>query len=886
MKIHLSGSFLKQILLAILLFNLLNSYSQESTELIPFDQAYKRTYQTVRLKGTPPVIDGKLDDECWRNEGSWSQNFIQNIPVERALPTYPTRIKILYDNKNLYFALRAWDPEPEKINRFVGNRDDNSIGDLISVAFDTYHDYRAAPEFNINVGGNKTDLIVTDALSVNRNWNAVWEGKTAINDSSWTVEFRIPFSQLRYNRSDSSMIWGLHVRRIVSRIQETDQWSLIPRKNSGHVYSFGTMTGLEGIPKPRLVEFLPYGALKATSEPVITGSPYSKNPQLNGNAGIDIKVGVGDFTMDMTVNPDFGQVEADPSVMNLTALETFYDEKRPFFLEGKHIFDFSADNNLMFYSRRIGNVPSYTPPVDNITSFSKIPEYTNIIDAVKLTGTTRNGISVGILQSTTQKERAKVTETGIETNPVIEPLSNFLIARIQKTANEGNTQIGTMLTATNRFIGDTQLEFLPRNAYTAGIDLLTYTRDREYYLDLKGIMSHLTGEEEAMISLQRSPLHYYQRPDASGYLGVDSTRRSLTGTGGYLSAGRMGNKRFIFSEKISWWSPGIDLNDVGYLRMADVIENQTSLGIRQTEPRKLLRSYTLTLGQKNGWTFGGLSTYNDISVRFRTQFTNRMNLSVNETYVFSELNTRLLRGGPAFRLSPYWKNTLDFNTDRSKRIIFSFENSSSLSNDGISRMYSLKPGFDFRLGNHIYLIADFKYTHNIDNYIYIAQRAAENDIRYILGRIKQKTYNFTFRFNYNFTPDFSVQYYGSPFISDGKYEDFKYAADPHSVSPDDRCHIYSTDEISFNETENTYFIDEGLVNYSFRNPDFSFRQFRSNLVVRWEYRPGSTLYLVWENNRNSRDGFYVPSFNDNLNSLFGVEPTNVFMVKVSFWLGL
>ena len=364
----------------------------------------------MKLQGKPPVIDGKLDDDCWKNEGNWSQNFLQNTPVERAQPTYPTRIKILFDDKNIYFALRAWDPEPDKINRFVGNRDDNSIGDLISVAFDSYHDSRAAAEFNINAGGNKTDLIVTDNLSVNLNWNAVWEGKTSVNDSSWTVEFRIPLNQLRYNQSDSGMVWGLHVRRIVRRIQEMDQWSLIPRKNSGHVYSFGTMYGLQGIQKPRLIEFLPYVAAKMTMEPQVEGSPYSNGARWNGNAGIDSKIGVGDFTMDVTINPDFGQIEADPSVMNLTAFETFYEEKRPFFLEGKHIFDFSPDNNMMFYSRRIGHAPSYSPEVDNVTSFSKEPEFTNIINAIKLTGTTRNGISVGILQSTTQKETAKVTD--------------------------------------------------------------------------------------------------------------------------------------------------------------------------------------------------------------------------------------------------------------------------------------------------------------------------------------------------------------------------------------------------------------------------------------------------------------------------------------------
>jgi hypothetical protein len=875
-----------QACIVITLLHFIPVYSQEPASLIPFDQAYKRTYRTVRLLGTPPVIDGKLDDACWKNEGNWSQNFLQNTPMERAQPTYPTRIKILYDNKNIYFAICAWDKEPDKINRFVGNRDENGVGDLISIAFDPYHDYRAAPEFNINAGGNKTDLIVTDNLSINLNWNAVWEGKTAVTDSSWSAEFRIPFNQLRYNQTDSNMVWGLHVRRIVRRIQETDQWSLIPRKNSGHVYSFGTLVGLKGVQKPRLVEFLPYFAGKATAEPVIPGSPYSKNMRLNGNAGIDSKIGVGDFTMDITINPDFGQIEADPSVMNLTALETFYDEKRPFFLEGKHIFDFSADNNLMFYSRRIGHIPSYSPPADNINSFLNKPELTNILNAVKLTGTTRNGFSVGILQSTTQQERAKFTEDGLETHPVVEPLTNFLIGRIQKTADNGNTQLGIMFTSTNRFINNTQLDFLNRNAFTSGIDFLHYTKDREYFLDFRGMVSHVNGKEEAIVALQRNALHYYQRPDAAGYLGVDSTLRSLTGTGGYLNAGRQGNKRFIFSEKVSWWSPGFDLNDMGYLLMADLVENQTKLGIRQTEPKRLVRNYTLTMGQKNSWNFGGLSTYNDLSVQFSTQFTNRMDLSVIESYVFSEFNTRLLRGGPAFRLSPYWKNTIQFNTNKSKRVIFTLNNNSTLSSDGISRLYSIQPVLSFRLGNHIYIGSDFKYSNNADNFIYVAQKMSENEMRYIMGRIRQQTYSFTLRFNYNITPDISLQYYGSPFISSGTYNDFKRAANTHAGNIEDRYHSYTAEEISYDGSANSYTVTEGNASYKFGNPDFSFREFRSNLVARWEYRPGSTIYLVWENNRNNRESDYISSLNYNMGTLFGVQPTNVFMVKISFWMGL
>ncbi len=877
------------IAVSVLLFSLIKpaTHAQAPDTLIPFDKAYKRTYHTIKLAGVPPSIDGKLNDPCWTNEGKWSQNFIQNTPVERGIPTYPTRIKILYDDKNIYFALRAWDPEPGKINRFVGNRDDNSIGDLISVAFDSYHDSRAAAEFNINAGGNKTDLIVTDNLSVNLSWNAVWEGKTDVNDSSWTAEFRIPLNQLRYNQSDTGMVWGLHVRRIVRRIQEVDQWSLIPRKNSGHVYSFGTMYGLHGIKKPRLVEFLPYVAGKVTSEPEIAGSPYSKGIRFSGNAGIDAKIGIKDFTMDITVNPDFGQVEADPSVMNLTAFETFYDEKRPFFLEGKHIFDFSADNNLMFYTRRIGHAPSYSPPYDNTHSFVDEPDFTTIINAIKLTGTTRNGVSVGILQSTTQEEKARYTNEGAETTPAVEPLTNFLVARLQKIANKGNTQLGTMFTSTNRFQDEPQLDYLNRNAYTAGIDFLQYSKNqREYFLDFKGMYSYVDGKEAAMINLQRNALHYYQRPDAAGYLGVDSSRRSLSGTGGYLGAGRLGNKRFIFSERVSWWSPGFDLNDAGYLLMADLVQNLTKVGIRQTDPRGILRNYTFTLGQLNSWNYGGLSIHNDINATFTTQFSNRWDLSMTESYIFNELSTRLLRGGPSFRLSPWWENSITFNTNKSQRVIFGLINTSSVSTDGESRRYALKPSLSFRMGNHWYISSQLAYDHNTDNFIYVTHAQAGNDTRYIMAQIHQQTYSMTLRLNYNITPDISIQYYGSPFISTGKYKDFKKSLDARAKEPAERYHTFSQSEISYNPSDNSYSVVEGADMYSFQNPDFSFGEFRSNLVARWEYRPGSTIYLVWENNQGSRNAFYEESLGQNLDYLFNGSPTNIIMVKMSFWLGL
>ena len=511
---------------------------------------------------------------------------------ERAITQSPTRVKLFYDDKYIYIGVYCKDAVPDKMNRFIGNRDDNSLGDLISVAFDTYHDYRAAPEFNINLGGNKTDLIVTDKLDVNKSWNAVWEGRTHIDraDSSWTAELRIPFSQLRYNQQSEDGVWGLHVRRIIRRNNEVQNWSMIPLKNNGHVFSFGNMSGMDSVPKPRGIEFLPYVMGKYRQEPRIDGSPYQKGHSWGGNVGLDAKFALSDYTLDMTINPDYGQVELDPSVMNLTAYETFYDEKRPFFLEGKHILDFANGSDMMFYTRRIGASPSYTPRgIDNVGSYAETKENVPIIGALKLTGTNKRGLTIGVIESVTARSSSKVTRNGVEDVEVVEPLTNYTVARVQKNW-KGNTLLGGMVTSVNRALDQPYLEdFMVRNAFTAGIDFTQYFKNRLYYIDVKGMLSSLHGSAGAITALQNSVAHYYQRASSADYLGVDPTRRSLTGTGGYVKVGRKGNAKWNFSETFTWSSPGFDLNDMGYMKETDYLMNETEIMYRQTDIWKIFR---------------------------------------------------------------------------------------------------------------------------------------------------------------------------------------------------------------------------------------------------------------------------------------------------------
>ena len=868
----------------------------QSDSIVPFDKAYKRTYHITKISGIKPDLDGRLDEPFWMENGLWSDRFVQIIPYERAITESQTRVKLLYDDRYIYVGVYCKDAVPEGMNRFIGNRDDNNLGDLISIAFDTYHDYRAAPEFNINLGGNKTDLIVTDKLDVNRSWNAVWEGKTHVSkeDSCWTAELRIPFSQLRYRQESDDGLWGLHVRRIIRRNNEVQNWSMIPLKNNGHVFSFGNMSGMDSLPKPKGIELLPYVMGKYRHEPRIDGSPYQKGNSWGGNVGLDAKFALSDFTLDMTINPDYGQVELDPSVMNLTAYETFYDEKRPFFLEGKHILDFANGGDMMFYTRRIGASPSYSPRnIDNVNSFAETKENVPIIGALKLTGTNKRGLTIGVIESVTARSSAKVTRDGVESKDVVEPLTNYTVARVQKNW-KGNTLLGGMVTSVNRALDEPYLEdMMVRNAFTAGIDFTQYFNNRLYYIDMKGMFSSLHGSKSAITALQQSVAHYYQRASSAGYLGVDENRSSLNGTGGYVKVGRKGNAKWNFSETFTWSSPGFDLNDMGYMKETDYLMNETEIMFRQTDIWKIFRYNAFTLSQKNMWNYGGTATSNNAALRWQSMTMNRFEWDIKETFGWNWLDSRLLRGGPDVRFGSYFLTSAKFNTDKAKRVMFTFMYDGDHNFEG-NRFNKVSPSLTFRLGNHVYLSGQLDYAWNNDEMQYVATvmpkvdesnwvMADRQKTGFVMGHMEQKTYGLTLKMQVNVTPDISIQFYGSPFTSIAKYDDFKMAADTKSHSFSRRTTAMS--DLSLNDGNYTGVAADG-VKYSFRDPNFSFNEFRSNLVARWEYMPGSTLYFVWEHRMSNRDSWFESGWGDNLDRMWGLPSTNTFMVKLNYWFNL
>jgi hypothetical protein len=801
------------------------------------------------------------------------------MPTEGAKPTKPTELKILYDDKHVYFAIRAYD-DPDKIHAYPGRRDDFT-GDIVGICFSSYNDKRTGFEFDLTAGGSKIDLVLGNGETEwDTSWDAVWDGEVAHDEKGWTAEFRVPLSQLRYGPQDEQ-VWGMHAWRWIDRNQEEDQWQLIPRQNTGRMYQLGELRGIRGLERSRHVELLPHVVGKAASDPAGTGGADG-----SASAGLDAKVGLTtNFTLDATVNPDFGQVEADPSVVNLTAYETFYDEKRPFFLEGRKILSFGLeDSDQLFYSRRIGQAPSYAPTLGDDETI-RSPESTTILGAVKLTGKTPSGLSVGLIQSVTQQETAQIASPAGDRDQVVEPSGSYTVARLHRDWGQGHTSLGGMLTSTHRWISDPTLAFLATQATTAGIDFTRYFANRSWVLEASSIVSHVTGDREAIEALQTNAVHYYQRPDAP-HLGVDPNATSLSGQGGSVLVGRSETGRFRLTDHFHWYSPGLELNDLGYLKQADIRANQAFVGWYESSPKGAFREYAVQLSREDQWDFGGLAANATTTLDATAQFRNKWRTSGR--FAFNQVvDTRALRGGPALRWHDYYNAFLNAESDPSRRASVSAYAERAWAVDDDSGAWHLRSELRLRPSNRLSLSGAVSYDQLVDNLQYVTTTATESDPRYVLGRILQDTWSLTLRANLSITPELTLQYYGSPFLGTGRYTAFKKATDTLAKPYQDRFHPYSADEIAYDPVGNLYRVvetDGGPGgSYAFGNPDFSFRQFRSNLVARWEYKPGSALYVVWSQGRTGSVPMWESSWSANWNALWSLRPDNVFLVKLSYW---
>ena len=848
-----------------------------------FKSGEVRVYTTERLSTPKPVIDGILDDDCWKT-GNWAGDFVQWIPNEGAKPSFPTFVKILYDDKNLYVAIRAVDREPLKISRKGGRRDEMT-GDMAGITFDSYHDHRTGFEFDMTAGRQKIDAILPNSGIGDMNWDAVWYGKVGYQDSACVEELQIPLSQLRYS-NHYDQVWGLHVWRWVDRLQEESDWEKQSSTGPGMLYLFGELRGIKGLKKSQRIELRPYtlGELKTFKK--VAANPFANTGhRFSDNIGLDAKIGIGsNFTVDMTVNPDFGQVESDPSVMNLTAFETFYEEKRPFFLEGKSIFNYDIDDFSLFYSRRIGHTPSFQPSLGD-KDYIQTPDHSTILSAVKFSGKTAEGLSVGALQSFTANEKATINSLSGDRKVSVEPFTSYAVARVQRDFNQSNTMFGGILTSTNRSINSPDLYFLNKGAFTGGLDLMHYWKEKEYYLEAHVIGSDIHGETEAIRSLQLSSARYYQRPDA-GYLHYDSTLTSLSGHGGKIKIGKGSKGLWKYSTEIGWRSPGLDLNDIGYLQTSDLIHQRNMLSYFINKPKSVFRTYSVGLEQNNNWDYSGQYLSSDILSTIAADFKNRWGFANTLKFRNETLDTRILRGGPAMLMPSNWTETFSLKSDQSRKLTMNFLTTASFSGDHSYHFNEYSAGITLRPVNTLLFSMNIDYSGKTDKLQYVDTKISNQTNRCILGRLNQETLGLTFRIDYNITPEISLQYYGSPFATQGTYTEFKVVTKSRDQNFNNRFSILKNPVLV---NGNEYQIDENsdnIVDYSFKKPDFNFNQFRSNMVFRWEYRPGSQIFLVWSSDRTDLLNPGNEPLHNAAGRLTNTVPTNFFLIKFNYWFSI
>ncbi|WP_321373949.1 DUF5916 domain-containing protein [uncultured Draconibacterium sp.] len=849
------------------------NYTLSDDSLVNHYASIKRVYYATRTSMVPK-IDGKLNDECWQKVGTWDGDFIQQVPHQAQAPSQETEIKILYDDKYLYFAIIAHDNEPGEMDPILGRRDELN-GDVAGIALDSYQDKQTAFEFNVTSAGQKIDLMHMGEYGWDFNWNAVWDAKTSLGDSAWYAEMRVPFSQIRYSKKEEQ-VWGMHIWRWIHRLSEESQWKLIPIDAPAMVYIFGELRGIQDIPYKRNFEVMPY-----TSGQYF---PNSENNETNLGFGVDGKIGVtSNFTLDYTFNPDFGQVEADPSELNLTSYEVFYDEKRPFFLEGNSILEYNSGNDMLFYSRRVGHAPSYEPYYDEEVGESlEMPDNTSIINALKLTGKNKNGFSLGLVNSMTARETATIKSADEQIKEAVEPFTNYSIARVKQDFNEGSTVLGGIFTSTIRNIKDENLEFLADNSFVGGFDFEHNWKNRKYYIAGKTFASRVNGSEESIARLQRNSRHYFQREDAD-YLDYDPTKTSLSGWGGEIGGGKRSGKLRITGD-VEWRSPGVDLNDVGYLRQADYIDQDFRIQYLVNKPKGILLNYSFRLAQGHNWTYNGDNLRDNFSFTAASRFKNYWRFDLAAYRYVNEIDTRRLRGGPSLRIDNRNRLGAAIQTNSQRDFFVGLRTDFSRSADDITYENSYSFQVDWRISTRFMLSSRSTYVKEQDNSQYL-RRTRINDnsdkYEYVVGNLYRKTFYTTFRAEFFITPELSLQYYGSPYVSSGKYLDYKRVNDSKANELDQRFEMLSREGDLLVDGQGNEYHD--FSSYDF---DFNFQEFRSNFVARWEYKTGSTFYFVWSHNRSSYQDTYNSSLFNSFKDIRKIGAENAFMIKFSYWFSL
>jgi len=878
---------LKLTFVALALLVAFSSFAQTLQDTIT-----KKKYFTQRIEGAAPTIDGLIDEAAW-DQVEWSGGYSQLEPDNLVPPSMDTYIKILYDASNIYVAFKCLDSEPDKIENRMSRRD-GFPGDWVEINLDSNGDKLTAFSFTTSVSGVKGDEFISlDGNSWDTNWSPIWYTKTSRNSEGWMAETKIPLSQLRYS-NEEVQVWGIQSTRRFFRNEERSTWQPVDRNASGWVSFFGELHGIEGIKPQKQIEIQPYGVAQLSTYEADPDNPFrTKGRARNASVGLDGKIGLtSDLVLDFTINPDFGQVEADPAALRLDGFQNFFSERRPFFIEGANIFEYNVsnsevggdyDSDLLFYSRRIGASPHGQGdfrPWDNV--YSEQPENTTILGAAKFSGKTKNGLSIGVLESVTQIEKAQINDNGELSEQIVEPLSNYFVGRVQQDLREGNTTIGGIVTAVNRQLDGTNLtNSLHSAAYSGGLDFSHRWDSQRWRLTGRMVFSDVNGTKEAITNTQQSFEHYFQRPDAN-HLSVDTTLTSLGGSGGNLAIGRYGGK-WRFQVGATYRSPGLDLNDVGFMNTADEINQYFWLGYVQFTPVWIFRSFRWNLNERARWDFSGQHLYQVLNTNTWMQFKNQWNLNLGYNKELKDISNKALFGGPQLNRPTGSFGFVNISTPEKYKLQASINYSAgraleSLQANNIGFGLFWQPVSQASIGvNPSWRF----FKRKLQSFGY---ETSNGEDRYLAASINQQTFSTTVRLNVNITPDLTLQYYGQPFITTVDYFDYKYVDQPDGIE-DERFTQYTDSQIS-QDADGNFIVDEnvdGISEYGFSDPDFTFTQWRSNFVARWEYIPGSELFLVWSQSNGNFGGMASENIYTSLNDeLFRKQGTNIFLVKWTY----
>ena len=842
----------------------------------------------VRAVPSGPTIDGRLDDEVWRSAIPFG-DFTQREPVEGDAPTEDTEVRVLYTDAAIYVAVRAWDSHADQIAAQLTRRDMDSPSDWLGIGIDSYLDRRTAFVFLVNPAGVKRDVYVYDDGSEDDSWDAVWDVAIQRDDEGWTAEFRIPFSQLRFPNADQHR-FGFNVYRKINRTNEELFWRVPPKAEPGFVSRFGDLHGIEGIRPPQRLEVLPYSVLTRATAPHEPGNPFQGGTSGSASFGGDLKFGLtSNITVDATLNPDFGQVEADPAVVNLTAFETFFPERRPFFNEGSDIFRFSIglgdgdmENESLFYTRRIGRAPQ--GEADDRGGYAEQIPQTTIYGAAKVSGRTPGGWTVGLATAVTAEEEAQVVDaTGTRYYDVVEPKSEYMVGRLARDYRGGLTQIGLFGTAVRRDLPD-NLQYLRSSAFTFGTNWNHRFLNDTYSFAGRIVGSRVGGSEEAIEETQRSAAHLYQRPD-NDYLTLDPTRTSLAGFASQISIGKIAGD-WRFSTGFDTRSPGFEANDLGFMRDADRTIQWVWIQRRWQQPGKVFRSFFLNFNQWSVFNFGWdrLNLGGNLNLHFT--LLNYWNGGFGFNSDRGGLSTVALRGGPGLLTPSSWNVWFNFNSDYRKPVRSGLGGHIWQQSETGSWSWGVRQNVSWRVAGNIEFTAAPGFNRNLDTWQYLQSETALGETQYVFGELLQTTASMMFRGNLTFTPTLSLQLYMQPFIATGAYRGYSRVNEPRGATWGDRLDSFAHDQISVDDGDVSVDLDrDGVADLDLGNPDFTYLSLRSNAVLRWEYLPGSTVFFVWQHGRSEFNNGGEFNLRSGASDLLTADATNTLLIKVTYWLG-